>query len=144
MSGESLIRIISETQPNDEYAPIYVGENIRRYTIQGESYIKLGVAGVNYKDQDIYQSPKLLIRKTGLGIYACIDYAHTLTSQTVYILQYHDEQGSAPLEYYLALLNSRVIFYFYLKVYGENEWKSHPYLTKEIIFSLPLKSIQVT
>ena len=44
-----------------------------------------------------------------------------------------------PMEYYLALLNSRTIYYYYLKKYGENEWKSHPYLTKRIIFSLPLK-----
>ena len=43
------------------------------------------------------------------------------------------------MEYYLALLNSRIIYYYYLKKYGENEWKSHPYLTKKIIFSLPLK-----
>ena len=27
-----------------------------------------------------------------------------------------------------------------MKKYGEIEWKSHPYLTKQIIFSLPLKS----
>ena len=31
-----------------------------------------------------------------------------------------------------------MIYYYYLKVYGENEWKSHPYLTKQIIFSLPI------
>lgn len=24
-------------------------------------------------------------------------------------------------------------------MYGENEWKSHPYLTKKIIFSLPIR-----
>ena len=46
---------------------------------------------------------------------------------------------NTPLEYYLALLNSRVVYYFYLKVYGENEWKSHPYLTKQIIYSLPIQ-----
>ena len=36
------------------------------------------------------------------------------------------------------MINSRVVYYYYLKTYGENEWKSHPYLTKEIIFSLPI------
>ena len=29
-------------------------------------------------------------------------------------------------------------------MYGENEWKSHPYLTKQIIFSLPIKSYEGT
>lgn len=31
------------------------------------------------------------------------------------------------------------MYYYYLKVYGENEWKSHPYLTKQIIFTLPIR-----
>lgn len=139
LNDESPVSIIADTQITDEYVPIFVGENIRRYIISGSSFVKLGVAGVNYKNSDIYKSPKLLIRKTGLGIYACIDYTNTLTSQTVYILQYRDKDNVAPMEYYLALLNSRAVYYFYLKVYGENEWKSHPYFTKEIIFSLPLK-----
>lgn len=62
-----------------------------------------------------------------------------MTSQTVYILKLKDREDNTPLEYYLALLNSRVVYYFYLKVYGENEWKSHPYLTKQIIYSLPIQ-----
>ena len=79
------------------------------------------------------------MRKTGLGIYASIDYTGSMTSQTVYILKFKNSQHKAPLEYYLALLNSRVVYYFYLKVYGENEWKSHPYFTKQIIYSLPIR-----
>lgn len=117
---------------------ILVGENIQRYTVQGECYIRPDVNGINYKNVDLYYPPKLLIRKTGLGIYATVDYSGKYTSQTVYILKYVKE-NNIPLEYYLALINSRVVYYYYLKVYGENEWKSHPYLTKQIIFTLPLK-----
>lgn len=62
-----------------------------------------------------------------------------MTSQTVYILKYTNPNNATPLEYYLALLNSRVVYYYYLKVYGENEWKSHPYLTKQIIYTLPIR-----
>ena len=62
-----------------------------------------------------------------------------MTSQTVYILKLKDREDNTPLEDYLTLLNSRVVYYFYLKVYGENEWKSHPYLTKQIIYSLPIQ-----
>lgn len=116
---------------------IYVGENVKRYTLEPGSYIKPSVPGINYKDISMYNPPKLLVRKTGLGIYAAIDYTGSMTSQTVYILK--QKKGNVvPLEYYLALLNSRVVYYYYLKIYGENEWKSHPYLTKQIIFSLPV------
>lgn len=125
--------------PEPESVLIYVGENVRRYGINGECYIRPNIEGINYKDRDLYAPPKLLIRKTGLGIYGAIDYTGSMTSQTVYILKYADECDATPLEYYLALLNSRVVYYYYLKVYGENEWKSHPYLTKQIIYTLPIR-----
>lgn len=130
---------IISTSPGINKEHIYVGENIKRYGIDGQNYIKKNIDGINYKNEYIYKSPKLLIRKTGLGIYCAADYTGTITNQTVYILKYKDNNTSIPLHYYLALINSRVVYYYYLKVYGENEWKSHPYLTKKILFSLPLR-----
>lgn len=124
--------------PSANCVQIYVGENVHRYVISGELYIRLGVTGINYKNRGLYLPPKILVRKTGLGIYAAIDYSGSMTSQTVYILKYKNCNIKIPLEYFLAILNSRVIYYYYLKTYGENEWKSHPYLTKQIIFSFPI------
>ena len=123
------------------YKKIYVGENIHRYTITGYSYIKIDVPGINYKDEKLYEPPKILIRKTGLGINACIDYESTYISQTVYSCNYLNPNNMVPLEYYLGILNSRVLYYYYIKKYGENEWKSHPYFTKDIIFSLPIPKV---
>lgn len=139
----TLQNIISST-PIDESERIVVGENVKRYSLTGESYINVKIPGINYKNNDLYIPPKILIRKTGLGIYACVDYSGGMTSQTVYIVRYKTDEGSPPLEYYLALLNSRVVYYYYLKVYGENEWKSHPYFTKKIIYSLPLRKFSGT
>ena len=134
--------ILKSSKPG--YLPIFVGENIHRYTITGESYIRHNVEGINYKSSELYSPPKLLIRKTGLGIYAAVDYSSQLTNQTVYILKLRDTCHKVPLEYYLAIINSRVVYYYYLKRYGENEWKSHPYLTKKIIFSLPVAEYKDT
>lgn len=117
--------------------PILVGESIQRYGIHSNNYIIPNIKGINYKTPDLYAPPKLMVRKTGLGIYAAVDYSGKYTSQTVYIMR--SIKDNVQLEYYLALLNSRVVYYFYLKIYGENEWKSHPYLTKQIIFSLPIR-----
>jgi adenine-specific DNA-methyltransferase len=139
LNNDTLQSIIRDT-PFENCERIVVGENVKRYDLVGESYIGLNIPGIDYKNRDLYVPPKILIRKTGLGIYACVDYSGGLTTQTVYIIRYKDDKGAPPLEYYLALLNSRVVYYYYLKVYGENEWKSHPYLTKKIIFSLPLKN----
>ena len=132
------IKNVVSKEYSDNKTRIYVGENIRRYTISGENYIEPNIPGINYKDLTLYHPPKLLVRKTGLGIYASIDYSGSMTSQTVYILKQKQDAMNVPLEYYLAMINSRVVYYYYLKVYGENEWKSHPYLTKQIIFSLPI------
>ncbi|WP_270815241.1 N-6 DNA methylase [Hungatella effluvii] len=131
-------KIIRST-PVEGYQKIYVGENVQRYGLRGEKYIKLNVEGINYKEPELYTSPKILIRKTGLGINACIDDSGAYISQTVYTC-FYKQYLDLPLEYYLGILNSRVMFYYYLKIYGENEWKSHPYITKDILFSLPVKS----
>lgn len=123
------------------YKKIYVGENLHRYKLTGYSYIKMDVSGINYKDEKLYEPPKILIRKTGLGINACIDYESTYMSQTIYSCNYLNPNNIVPLEYYLGVLNSRVLYYYYVKKYGENEWKSHPYFTKNIIFSLPIPEV---
>ena len=140
LSNTRVFKIISDT-PKKDFTPMYVGENLHRYHFDGIRYIRPNIKGINYKDEKQYHPPKILIRKTGLGIYACIDYQSTYTSQTIYSVNYLDNKTCVPLEYYLGVLNSRLIYYYYLKKYGENEWKSHPYLTKDIVFSLPIKSV---
>lgn len=131
---------IIENRVRQGFQRIYVGENIQRYAFSGCKYIKLGVEGIDYKHSDLFLSPKLLVRKTGLGINACIDYDDTYISQTVYLCRSLGA-SEVELEYYMGVLNSRVLYYYYLKRYGENEWKSHPYLTKEILFSLPIPKV---
>ena len=134
--------ILKNNQPG--YLPMYVGENLHRYSFDGIRYIRPNVDGINYKSAELYYPPKVLIRKTGLGIYACIDYDSTYISQTIYSCNYIQKDNLVPLEYYLGVLNSRVMYYYYLKKYGENEWKSHPYLTKDIIFSLPIRQVNTS
>lgn len=138
VTKERAFSIISDKE-TENAEKILVGENLHRYAISGNRYIKLNVSGINYKNPELYVPPKILVRKTGLGIDACIDYDSTYISQTIYSCQYLKEENPVPIEYYLALLNSRVIYYYYIKEFGENEWKSHPYMTKDIVFKLPLK-----
>lgn len=137
-TDSKIVKVISERK-KEGMRKIYVGENLHRYIMSGHRYLKLGIQGINYKGETLYNPPKILIRKTGLGINAFLDNESTYISQTVYSCQYINREEDEPMEYYLALLNSRIIYYYYLKKYGENEWKSHPYLTKKIIFTLPLK-----
>lgn len=137
-SFQSVLTAVKNSQCKDS-VPVLVGEDIGRYQVRACHHIVLGLEGVSYKDQSLYDPPKILVRKTGLGINAVVDTEGLMVTQTIYVMKPMEKCIElARLWYYLALLNSRVIYYYYTKRFGENEWKSHPYLTKEILFSLPL------
>lgn len=119
-----------------------VGEDLYRYTSYSKTWINTLKHGINYKDISIYNGKKILVRKTGVGITASIDYENSVTNQVVYILKLRDKfEDSITLEFILCVLNSRAITYYLLKKYGENEWKSHPYLTQTQLVGLPFPEI---
>ena len=108
--SEANVKSVITSVSTQENVLMYVGESIHRYGLSGGYYINPNIDGIKYKNADLYTPPKLLVRKTGLGICGAIDYTGSMTSQTVYILKYADEHNSTPLEYYLALLNSRIVY----------------------------------
>ncbi len=132
-----------DKKESDSSVPVLVGEDVKRYRLYPGRFLQLGAPGISYKAADLYDQPKILVRKTGLGINAAIDEKGSYVTQTVYILTLiQPESEQYHLWYYLAILNSRAIFFYYLKVFGENEWKSHPYITKRILSQLPLRNIK--
>ena len=124
------------------YCPIIVGENIKRYSLSLNRWIQPNKTGINYKNFKIYEGPKILVRKTGVGISATIDYENSLTNQVVYIFKLlYSKDNFITLEFLLSILNSRAIYYYLSKNHGEIEWRSHPYLTQKQILDLPLPKI---
>jgi hypothetical protein len=121
---------------------IKVGEDLFRFTSESKSYIDLSKKGINYKNLKIYQSAKILVRKTGIGITASIDYEDSITNQVVYILKMKKEfENKITLEFILGFLNSRAMTYYLIKKYGENEWRTHPYMTQTSLMNLPFPTI---
>lgn len=119
-----------------------VGEDLFRYTSNSKSWINTLKDGINYKNLSIYNGNKILVRKTGVGITASIDYENAITNQVVYILKLKPKfERKLSLEFVLSVLNSRAMTYFLIKRYGENEWKSHPYLTQTMLVNLPFPKI---
>lgn len=127
----------------DDEEWLAVGESVERYSLRRLRIIRTGRDGINYKDPSDYGSPKMLFRKTGVGIWATIDYDDIYTNQVVYIYQLNDEDDAGPydLEYFLGVMNSRLMLYYYYKSTGEIEWKSFPYVTQAIIEQMPVKAI---
>lgn len=135
-------KIISKTRFKGS-KPILVGESVRRYSISSRYWISVDNEGINYKNISLYYEPKILVRKTGVGITATIDYSSALTNQVVYMFKPRaGQQTQVPIEFILAVMNSRAMYYYLLKQYGETEWRSHPYLTQSQIADLPLPEIE--
>ncbi|MEK9731603.1 MAG: N-6 DNA methylase [Candidatus Poseidoniales archaeon] len=138
--SEQFIRTVIIDSWRHGTTPIIVGEGLHRYRISNERFIENGHQSINYKLPETFQTEKLLIRKTGLGINASLDSAHRQIIQVIHsIRQKEKTEMPIPLSYLLALVNSRVVYYIALKRWGETEWRSHPYMTKAKIFSLSIK-----
>jgi hypothetical protein len=120
--------------------PLIVGEDVDRYSISPSRAIKLNVKGVNYKNLETYSKRRLLVRKTGVGLKASITTDNSMTNQVVF--HYFGDGKTATPEFYLSyvlgVFSSRTMFAYHLRTNGENEWRSHPYLTQKIIGRLPI------
>jgi predicted RNA methylase len=123
---------------DDNWVPLIAGEDVHRYRATPSRVIRTNVSGITYKDPSIYTGPKLLVRKTGVGISAAVDLTDSLTTQVVF--HYKPLRGGATilLHYLAGVLNSRFMLAYYLRTHGEAEWRSHPYLTQQIIETLPV------
>lgn len=134
---------IVSKQKHKGYKPLLVGESIRRYSISSQYWISVNNEGINYKNISIYYEPKIIVRKTGVGITASIDYSNSLTNQVVYMFRprVDTDLEPVPIELILAIMNSRATYYYLLKRFGESEWRSHPYLTQSQILNLPLPNL---
>lgn len=122
--------------------PIIVGEDIHRYFVTKGKYIRCGLDGINYKSQLLYQGIKVVVRKTGVGITAGIDYNNSMTNQVVYIIK--PKETINPLitaEVITAILCSRLVTYIIIKEKGSIGWTSNPYLSQEDVCTLPFPKL---
>lgn len=144
LSEAEVATIISQVKVKGAM-PLLVGKSIKRYAISSKFWINTENKGINYKDISIYHQPKILVRKTGVGITATLDYSRSLTNQVVYMFRPKDQtNNSPPIELFLAIINSRAMYYQLSKKYGETEWRSHPYLTQKQVLDLPLPRLDTS
>lgn len=132
--------IIGAKENLDNPLPFLRGEDLSRYGYLQKLYIEVQKPGINYKDISLYRTPKILVRKTGVGITAVLDYRSNVVNQVVYMFNFrsNDIKNILPLELFIAILNSRIITYFIIKKYGSTKWCTHPYLSQEMIEKLPI------
>lgn len=130
--------VFDNPRQSEKDQPFLVGHQIDRYYIKTHKYIDSTRMGVNYKNPDLYQGPKLLLRKTGRGIKTAIDYKNRWVNQVVYLFKLK-KNVSISLEYIMGVLNSKTINkYFFIK-FADPYRQDFPHFTQKKFLRLPIK-----
>ena len=130
--------IIANSPNGSEWLPLIVGEDVDRYTAICRRFIRWGVPGIRYKPKEHFATKKLLIRKTGVGLRAAVDESGSATIQTVFYVVASTRKQEWILDYLQGVINSRPMLAWYLRWTGENQWRSHPYVTPKVLKRLPI------
>lgn len=135
----------SKSKIDDSFYIELKGRHIKPYYInKSEEYIKWGSWLMSSKEAKYYFQNKILIRQIiGDKFIAAIDKSMSIADQTLYICIPNNKMDIS-LEYYLALINSKLYGFYFRKFYSEednlfpkikvNELKNLPVIipTKEI------------
>ena len=135
--------VVSESNGMPGFMPLIVGEDIGRYDLSCSRQIKLNVPGINYKHQELYGQERLLVRKTGIGLKATVTDKVAASNQVVFHYVPRSKDMNFFLYYVLGVLSSRTMFAYHLRKSGENEWRSHPYVTPKSLAALPIPTPEV-
>ena len=97
------------------WAAFIAGEDVQRYSVIPRRQIRTDVPGIRYKADLQLRAPKLLVRKTGVGLTAAIDETGSMTTQSVFHFRPADGVPGWVLWYLLGALNSRLMAAYHLK-----------------------------
>lgn len=135
-------RFISDRKVNSKYKEILIGDDLERYSYSFNSRYVLFDKDLLWSntDESIFQLPeKILLRKTGNTLIACLDKNQFYTEQTIYNL-FPRVKTDMLLGFILTLVNSRLMqYYFYNKLITNPE--SYPYIKGIHIDQLPIRRI---
>jgi hypothetical protein len=85
---EDLLCSIEDARAESSYLLriVLLGVGVNRYYVSETAFLDIAKDGINYKDSDVYRGPRLLVRRTGIGIYATIDRGDTKPSHLLLII----------------------------------------------------------
>jgi adenine-specific DNA-methyltransferase len=106
--------------------------------------INLDLKGFPYKDKKLYEAPKILVRKTGVGLMAAYDPTGARFPQTVFFYRLKPEAHELGYRehFILASLLSRTMAYYLFKRYGQvDPSRGHAHVTHKRLEALPIPSV---
>ncbi len=121
------------------------GEHVQPYSRSGAVYIVFedrNLAGGTHRISKLTHPQRILLRKTGPRLIAAIDATGDLPEQSLYFLNLRDRKlcQGYDLRYFLGLLNSRLLSFYYRRRLITNP-ASTPQLKKVHLDRLPIRPI---
>ncbi|HLD59071.1 MAG TPA: N-6 DNA methylase [archaeon] len=101
---------ISDKPKSKKFKPIIAGKDLDRYVIKNIRFIEYNPTLIEFKDERMYNQPKILVRKIAGEIHATFDKDNIYTTQGVYIFNNPDQNR---LKFVLGLINSKLINWYY-------------------------------
>lgn len=111
------------------------GSNLDIYTTKGEKYIDKETYKAFSKNDEMFKSPKIMVRETGNKFFATIDYENSITTRSIYNTRITDKNYSA--EFILGIINSS-LFRFYFKQFISPETNIFPKIRIAQLKELPI------
>jgi type I restriction-modification system DNA methylase subunit len=129
---------VSSNRKNRNYVPVIDGENIERFYLNKSSeYVNFIPSAIKSGgDREVYLKERICIRQIGKTPIAAIVPSKIYALNTIYNV-YLKEQRSERLSYILAIINSNVIKYYWIKNHFD-EKDTYPKIKKEAILSIPM------
>lgn len=130
-------------------APYMDGDDLTRrwQPVRAPKVLHVDLKGFPYKPERFYEEPKLLVRKTGVGLLATYDTSGVRFPQTVFFYRLKPEHAAAGYrhEFVLAALLSRTMSYFLFKRFAQiDPSRGHAHVTHERLKNLPIPTVDFT
>lgn len=110
----------SNTKIDDSYFPDIKGININRYLItENTQWVKWGSWLMSPKKLEYFNNPKIVVREiAGKYLFASLDERGFLTNDTTHMILFNGDINS--LKSLLCVLNSKLLGWYFKRVYGED------------------------
>ncbi len=107
--------LISPIKSSQHTIPILTGDDFDQYDIKSCHYFNDSIKFKSKKNKDIYKSPKIVLQKIKQSPCGAIDLKNAFTTQNVYNIRLKKQWQQNPsfLYYILAILNSRLMNWYY-------------------------------